>query len=113
MPRTAIMVARGMIRLGLRDSSPYMAVDSNPTQDQNAKNNPMPAEPATARVPAPLGSATVASRFRKALRGFSEPSDQPSGPPPVTRTVTAMSASMKISVIRKTPRTFAVRLTSK
>ena len=37
-----------MIFLGLRDSSPYMAADSKPTHDQNAKNRPIPAAPATA-----------------------------------------------------------------
>jgi len=43
MPTTLRMVARGMIFLGLRDSSPYIAVDSNPTHDQNAKKSPSPA----------------------------------------------------------------------
>ena len=44
------MVARGMIRLGSLDSSPYIAVDSKPTHDQKAKNRPRPAlAPATAR----------------------------------------------------------------
>ncbi|CQA12600.1 Uncharacterised protein [Mycobacteroides abscessus subsp. abscessus] len=42
----------GMIFLGFLDSSAYIALDSNPTQDQNAKKSPTPAEPATASGPA-------------------------------------------------------------
>ena len=96
------MVARGMIRLGSLDSSPYMAVDSNPTHDQKAKNKPSPAlAPATAAgVNAPMGFSVSATA-------------KPSGPPPCTSTATAPRASMTISVIRKTPSTLAVRLTSK
>src|SRR5579859_480916 len=41
---TARIVARGMMRLGLRDSSPYIAVDSKPIQDQKQKNRPSPAD---------------------------------------------------------------------
>jgi hypothetical protein len=53
---TAISVARGMIFLGLRDSSPWTAVVSNPTHDQNAKNRPIAMDPAAAAVPkAPAG----------------------------------------------------------
>ncbi len=33
-----------MIFFGLRDSSPYIAVDSKPTHDQKAKKRPSPAE---------------------------------------------------------------------
>jgi hypothetical protein len=47
---TAITVAEGMISVGLRDSSPYMAADSKPIQKQKAKNSPMPTAPATAIV---------------------------------------------------------------
>src|SRR6218665_1186024 len=43
MPMTEIMVAWGIIFFGFRDYSPYMAEDSNPTQDQKAKNRPIPA----------------------------------------------------------------------
>ena len=50
MPITEVSTAIGMIFLGFLDSSPYIALDSKPTQDQNAKNRPMPAEPATARA---------------------------------------------------------------
>ena len=92
MPTTDSMVARGMIFVGLRDSSPYIAADSNPTQDQNAKNSPMPADPATASVaPALFGSGTVPSKFWNALSGLSDSSDQPSGPPPVNSTVAVIS----------------------
>ena len=82
MPITDSMVARGMILAGVRDSSPYIAADSKPTQDQNAKNRPMPGEPATAMVaPGLFGSGTVPPRSWKALNGLSDASDQPSGPP--------------------------------
>ena len=100
---TLIMVARGMIRFGSRDSSPYIAVDSKPTHDQNAKNNPSPA----------LAPATPAAGW-KAPSGLSvSPTANPSGPPPCTSTARAPSASMTISVTRKTPSTLAVRFTSK
>ena len=46
------MVARGMIRFGSLDSSPYIAVDSKPTHDQNAKNRPSPALAPATRPPA-------------------------------------------------------------
>ena len=66
--------------MGFLDSSPYIAADSKPTQDQKAKNSPFPADPATASVaPAVFGSGTVASRLVKAFSGFSESSVQPSG----------------------------------
>src|SRR3954447_16903834 len=105
MPITASMVACGMIFLGLRDSSPYMAADSKPTHDQNAKNRPMPAAPATAIVdPGLLGSATLPLRLLNALIGLSEASDQPSGPPPVNSTVSTIRLSITTSDTRKTPR---------
>jgi hypothetical protein len=105
------MVARGMIRVGLRDSSPYIAADSNPTQDQNAKKRPIPAEPATARVaPTSFGSPTLPRRSTNALNGFSESGDQSSGPPPATSTEIVIRASITISEIRNTPSTVAARL---
>src|SRR6476659_4658155 len=105
------MVALGMIFVGLRDSSPYMAADSNPTHDQNAKNRPMPAAPATAMVaPGFAGSATVPERFVNALIGLSELSDQPSGPPPVNSTDSTMRLSMTTSDTRNTPRIRSARV---
>ncbi len=89
-------VARGIIRLGSRDSSPYMAVDSKPTQDQKAKKSPSPAA-------GPV----------KALSGLSGESGIPSGPPPANRTANAITARTEISVIRSTASTFAVKLMSK
>ena len=90
MPTTLRMVARGMIFFGLRDSSPYMAVDSNPTQDQNAKNRPSPALAPTmpsAEVNAPsglrvspidqsLGAATVDQNREGAERQHDDLGDQ-------------------------------------
>src|SRR5689334_22578634 len=102
MPTTLRMVALGMIFLGLRDSSPYMAVDSNPTQDQNAKNRPSPAlAPA---IPAAGENAPPGLRV--------SPTAKPLGPPPWNRTANAPSDSMMISVIRKTPSTLAAMLMS-
>ena len=71
----------GMIFFGFLDSSPYMAADSKPTQDQKAKNKPTPADPATTSA-LPSGPGTLPDRLWNALSGLSEPSDQPSGPPP-------------------------------
>src|SRR5690349_8902213 len=100
MPMTAIMVACGMIFFGFRDSSPYIAADSNPTQDQKAMNSPMPAAPETAMVaPAWLRSGTVPDRFWNALSGLSELGDQPSGPP-LNSTETTSRPSMTTSVTR-------------
>ena len=109
---TELTTATGMIFFGFLDSSPYMALDSKPTQDQNAKNNPIPAEPATA-IGLPPAPATVPDRLWKALSGLSDPHDQPSGPPPVNNTESAISESITISVIRNTPRTRAATLMSK
>ncbi|MNE49061.1 hypothetical protein D3C80_1435580 [compost metagenome] len=71
MPITASSVAKGMIFFGLRDSSPYMAEDSKPTQDQNAKNRPMPAL-------API----TPSAGRNAFSGLIDSTAMPCGPPP-------------------------------
>src|SRR5215472_407645 len=112
MPTTEQITAIGMIFLGFRDSSPYMALDSKPTHDQNAKNRPTPADPATV-IMLPSTPATSPERLWKPLSGLSDPSDQPCGPPPVNTTDSAIMASMMISVIRKTPSTLAARLMSK
>src|SRR5690348_3413067 len=99
-----------MIFLGFRDSSPYMAADSNPTHDQKAMNRPMPAAPATAMVaPGWFRSGTVPDRLLKALSGLSELGDQPSGPP-LMSTDTTMRLSMMTSVTRKMPSTAWARL---
>src|ERR1700741_120407 len=96
------MVARGMIRFGSLDSSPYIAVDSKPTHDQNAKNSPSPA----------LAPAMAAGW--NAPIGFSVwETAKPSGPPPLNSTASPPSDSMTISVTRNTPNTLAARFTSK
>jgi hypothetical protein len=97
------MVARGMIFLGLRDSSPYIAVDSNPTHDQKAKKRPSPALAPTM----PAAGWNAPSGLSVSLTA------KPSGPPPWNNTARAPSDNMKISVIRKTPRTLAAMLMSK
>src|SRR5262245_44007383 len=97
MPTTLAMVAIGMIFLGLRDSSPYIAVDSNPTQDQKAKNRPNPA----------LAPTTPAAGWNAPIGLSVSPTANPSGPPPWNNTASAPSDNMMISVIRKTPRTLA------
>ncbi len=85
-----------MTRLGSRDSSPYIAVDSKPTHDQKAKNRPSPAE-----VPV------------KAFFGSRGSTGMPSGPPPWSRTAVATAKRTAISATSITPRAFAVRLMSK
>src|ERR1700752_2442914 len=111
MPTTDSMVARGMIFVGLRDSSPYIAADSKPTQDQKAKNKPIPANPATASVsPGLLTLGTVVSKSRKAPSGLSDSSDQPSGPPPESTMAIVIKVSITISVMRNTPRMLAAML---
>lgn len=95
-PMTEMRVARGMTRLGSRDSSPYIAVDSKPTHDQKAKNRPSPAE-----VPV------------KALAGLIGSMGMPSGPPPFRSTAVATAKRTAISAISITPSALAVRLMSK
>ena len=104
-----MMVALGMIFFGLRDSSPYTAVVSKPTHDQNAKNRPMAMDPAAAAVPnAPAGrlsNALLSSTVWFSMR--------PSGPPPEKMTEKASASRMSTSAVRVTPRMAAVRLMSK
>ncbi len=85
-----------MILFGSLDSSPYIAVDSNPTHDQNAKKSPRPAA-------GPVN----------ALIGFRGASGMPSGPPPAKSTAKAIKASTEISVMSSTASTLAVKLMSK
>jgi hypothetical protein len=102
MPSTLATVAIGMIFFGFLDSSPYIAVDSNPTHDQKAKNRPRPAlAPA---IPAAGENAPIGLSVSLTAK--------PSGPPPCTSTATAPRDNMMISVTRNTPRTFAAMLTS-
>lgn len=79
-----------MIFFGSRDSSPYIAVDSKPTQDQKAKKRPRPAE-------VPL----------KALTGLTGPKVKPSGPPPCSATEIAMAARTVTSVASSTTSSFS------
>lgn len=89
-------MARGMTFLGLRDSSPYMAVDSKPTQDQKAKKRPRPAEEPV-----------------KAFTGLIGSTGMPSGPPPAMSTAVATAKRTAISATNITPSALAVRLMSK
>lgn len=79
-----------MIFFGLRDSSPYIAVDSKPTQDQKAKKSPRPAL-------VPL----------KALTGLTGSMLKPSGPPPWKATETAIAARIVTSVASSTTSSFS------
>lgn len=71
-----------------------MAVDSNPTQDQNAINRPNPTTPPA--TPFVLS----------ALAGLREDQMMPSGPP-VLKDRTAVIVSIPISQTSTTPRTLA------
>src|SRR6218665_4174301 len=97
MPMTEIMVAWGIIFFGFRDYSPYMAEDSNPTQDQKAKNRPIPA--------VALG---ILSAALNALTGLTDYQDMPFAPPPCNRTATPIRSSTAISRTRAMPRTLEV-----
>jgi hypothetical protein len=104
-----MIVALGMIFFGLRDSSPYTAVVSKPTHDQNAKNRPMAIDPAAAAVPnAPAGRLSNAL-----LRSTVWSSIMPSGPPPEKMTENARARRISTSAVSVMPRMAAVRLMSK
>lgn len=61
-----------MIFFGLRDSSPYIAVDSKPTHDQKAKNRPNPA----------LAPAIPAAGEKAPMGLIVSATAKPCGPPP-------------------------------
>ncbi len=104
-----MIVALGMIFFGLRDSSPYTAVVSKPTQDQKAKKRPIAIDPAAAAVPkAPAGKASNAW-----FKPIVVPSINPSGPPPLKITEKASAISTSTSAVSVNPRIAAVRLMSK
>src|SRR6218665_3516522 len=71
IPSSQIMGAWGIFFFVVSDSSPYMAEDSEPTQDQKAKNRPIPA--------VALG---IPSAALKALTGLTDSQDMPCVPPP-------------------------------
>src|SRR5689334_24425732 len=94
-------VAIGMILRGLRDSSPYITVDSNPVQDQKAMNIAKP------------GAAMANPLALNALTGLTASGISPSGPPPWNSTANAITARIAISVSRKIESTFAASEMSK
>src|ERR1700712_904976 len=97
-------VARGTIFFGLRDSSPYTAVVSKPTQDQNAKKRPIAAEPAAAAVPnAPPGrpsNAFLGSTVSLTLTPAGPPTLRITEPASASRTSTShVSVTLRIAAV--------------